>query len=103
MGWRCFFCGPAELAQDATPHLPVIEHALAFMRDNEKYTPEYTAILQPTSPMVKPQDFIKAFELLKEKNADSVIGVGKIPPDYNPLRALKTDFAGILSLFVTGD
>src|SRR3989338_1345192 len=61
-GVEMLFLRPAELAQDATPHLPVIEHALAFMRDNEKYTPEYTAILQPTSPMVKPQDFIKAFE-----------------------------------------
>ncbi|KKT62549.1 MAG: N-acylneuraminate cytidylyltransferase [Candidatus Giovannonibacteria bacterium GW2011_GWB1_45_9b] len=102
-GVEMLFLRPAELAQDATPHLPVIEHALAFMRDNEKYTPEYTAILQPTSPMVKPQDFIKAFELLKEKNADSVIGVVKIPPHYNPLRSLKTDSDGFLSLFVTGD
>lgn len=102
-GVEHLFMRPPELAEDTTPHLPVMQHALAFMRDNEKYVPDYTVILQPTSPMVRPEHFKEALELLKEKNADSVIGVVKIPPHYNPMRSLKADSEGFLKLFVTGE
>src|SRR3989344_1993183 len=49
------FMRPAELAQDATPHVPVLQHAVSWLRDNEHFFPDYVMILQPTSPMR--QDF----------------------------------------------
>lgn len=102
-GAEVLFMRPAELAQDTTPHLPVMQHAINYMKEKENYFPDYMVILQPTSPMVRSEHFKEAFRLLKEKNADSVIGVVKIPPHYNPLRSLKSDENGLLTLFVTGE
>ena len=33
------FMRPAELSADDTPHLPVMQHAVAWLRDREQYTP----------------------------------------------------------------
>ena len=42
---------PAELARDETPHLPVLQHAVDWLRDHERYEPDAVMILQPTSPL----------------------------------------------------
>jgi CMP-N-acetylneuraminic acid synthetase len=34
------FLRPPELAQDDTPHLPVMQHAVAWLRDQEAYHPD---------------------------------------------------------------
>ncbi len=102
-GAEVLFMRPPELAEDTTPHLPVIEHAVKWMIDKENYSPEYTSILSPTSPMVRPEHFREAFEILKNKKADSIIGVVKIPPHYNPIRSFSYDDEGFLKLFVTGE
>src|SRR5215216_3574890 len=34
------FLRPSELAQDQTTDLPVFEHALEWLKDNENYTPD---------------------------------------------------------------
>src|SRR4051794_28268513 len=48
------FMRPAELAADTTPHLPVMQHALAWLRDHQGYEPEWVMILLPTSPLRQP-------------------------------------------------
>src|SRR3989344_5697715 len=35
------FMRPSELAQDTTPHLPVVQHAVEWLREHEKYSPDY--------------------------------------------------------------
>ncbi len=45
------FTRPAELAQDATPHLPVMQHAVKWLQDKENYRPDFVSILQPTAPL----------------------------------------------------
>ena len=44
------FLRPAELAQDQTTDLPVFEHALQWLKENEDYQPEITIQIRPTSP-----------------------------------------------------
>src|SRR3989344_4635123 len=35
------FMRPAELAEDSTPTLPVIQHAVSWLKDHESYRPDY--------------------------------------------------------------
>ncbi len=77
------FLRPAEYAQDKTTDLPVFEHALKWLIENENYQPDVIVQLRPTSP-IRPQtcvdDAIKI--LLQHTDADSVRGV--VPAGQNP-------------------
>src|SRR3989337_3169724 len=48
------FLRPAELAQDGTPDLPVFQHALYWLEENEGYQVEIVVQLRPTSPFRRP-------------------------------------------------
>lgn len=60
---------PAELAQDTTPTLPVLQHAVKGKNC------EIVVLLQATSPFTTSDDIKKAVAKLKETNADSVVSV----------------------------
>lgn len=96
------FMRPAELAQDTTPHLPVMQHAVRFMEEKENYVPEYTAILQPTSPLRTAEHLKEAFEFLVKTGADSVLGVSEIPWHVTPYKAMMKNEKGFLRL-MNGD
>ena len=70
------FLRPAELAADDVTDLPVFEHALNWLIDNEKYKPDIVVQLRPTSP-IRPRDCVdRAVEILiNNPQADSVRGV----------------------------
>ena len=93
---------PAELCADETPHLPVMQHALAWLRDHERYEPEWVMTLLPTSPLRQPAHIRAAIELARETDADSVIGVDEMPAHFNPMRVVTIDEGGWARLFVGG-
>lgn len=97
------FMRPNELAQDKTPHLPVIQHAIRWLKDKENYWPDYVMILQPTSPLRQPFHIKGAVDIIVETKADSVLGVMEIPGHFNPMWAIKIDDQGFAKLFVTGE
>lgn len=96
------FIRPAELAQDGTPHLPVMQHAVKWMRDNENYNPDFVAILQPTAPLRQPWHIKEAADFMFKQNADSVVAVAEIPGHYSPYWAVTCDESGFGKLF-SGD
>ena len=77
------FLRPEELAQDDTTDLPVFEHALAWLKENEGYMPEVVVQLRPTSP-IRPHGLVDdALQiLLSHDAADCVRGV--VPAGQNP-------------------
>jgi len=79
------FLRPPELAQDATPDLPVFEHVLRWLRDSEGYQPDLVVQLRPTSP-VRPVGLVdRAVGILMDHtDADSVRGV--VPAGQNPYK-----------------
>jgi len=78
------FMRPKELAEDNTHHLPVMQHAVKWLKDNEGYEPEYVMILQPTSPLRRPMHIAGAVELIKKYKSDSVVSTSPVPSHYNP-------------------
>jgi len=77
------FLRPAELAQDNTTDLPVFEHALKWLAENEGYKPDVIVQLRPTSP-IRPRDCVDNAVrlLLAHPEADCVRGV--VPAGQNP-------------------
>jgi YrbI family 3-deoxy-D-manno-octulosonate 8-phosphate phosphatase len=77
------FLRPAEFAQDQSTDLPLFEHALKWLAENEGYKPDVVIQLRPTSP-IRPKGLVDAAVriLLKYTEADSVRGV--VPAGQNP-------------------
>lgn len=77
------FLRPDELAQDKSLDLPVFEHALRWLAEQEGYHPEVVVQLRPTSPVRPPALVDDAIRLLLEHpEASSVRGI--VPAGQNP-------------------
>jgi CMP-N-acetylneuraminic acid synthetase len=94
------FMRPASLSGDDVPHLPVMQHALTWLRDHDGYEPDWVMILLPTSPLRQPFHIREAVDLAFASGADSVVGVDELPAHYNPMRAVAVDDDGWTRLFV---
>ena len=94
---------PADLARDETPHLPVLLHAVEWLRSHEGYEPDAVMILQPTSPLRRAMDIHASIALLETSGADSVVSVSEVPAHHHPMRTLRIDDRGFASLLVTGE
>ena len=93
------FMRPGDLAEDDTPTMPVIKHALGWLKDKEAYEPDAVMILQPTSPLRQYFHIREAVELFLESKADSVLGISEMPIHLSPHRAMIINDKGGLSLF----
>jgi N-acylneuraminate cytidylyltransferase len=84
------FLRPAELAQDKTTDLPVFEHAIQWLEENEGYHAEIVIQLRPTSP-IRPKGMLDhAIRILLEHaDADCVRGV--VPAGQNPFKMWRFD------------
>jgi len=88
------FLRPQELAGDASPVIDATIHALNWLA-NEGYDPEYSMLLQPTSPLRTSEDMEHVIKLASDKNADAVVSV--CPSTHHPYLARKIDSSGKLS------
>ncbi len=79
------FMRPKKLAQDTTLDLPVFKHALAWLKENENYTPDIIVHLRPTSPLRQAEHIDAGIrQILKHKKASSVRSVCE--PGQNPYK-----------------
>jgi N-acylneuraminate cytidylyltransferase len=79
------FLRPAQHAQDDTPDLPVFQHALGWLAENEDYHPEIIVQLRPTSPFRRVWHIDQAVaRLLDRPEADAVRTV--CLPFQNPFK-----------------
>ena len=102
LGCEVPFTRPAALCADDTLHLPVMQHAVAWLRDHEGYQPDWVMILMPTSPLRQPRHIVESIELALASGADSVVSVDEMPAHFNPMRALTIDDNGWARLFIGG-
>jgi len=86
------FLRPAQFAQDNSTDLPLFEHALGWLVENEGYKPDVVIQLRPTSP-VRPHGLVDAAVkiLLDHPDADCVRGV--VPAGQNPHKMWRFDSA----------
>ncbi|MBU0535638.1 MAG: acylneuraminate cytidylyltransferase family protein [Nanoarchaeota archaeon] len=79
------FRRPDELAKDDSEDLPVFEHALKWLEENEGFKPDLIIHLRPTSPLRTTDHIDEAIKILADdENADSIRGVSI--PEENPFK-----------------
>jgi CMP-N,N'-diacetyllegionaminic acid synthase len=79
------FVRPAQLATDEAPTLPVVQHAVREMEALNDLTYDIIVLLQPTTPLRRPEDIDAAIDKLIATGADSVISVCEVGA-YHPAR-----------------
>jgi len=76
-GAKIPFRRPAELSDDFTPTFPVLKHAVKWFVDRGEKIDYFCCIY--ANPFITASNLKKAFRVLKEKNATSVVPVTTFP------------------------
>lgn len=89
------FLRPVELARDETPDLPVFQHALTWLAEEEGYLPQIVVHLRPTSPLRRTDHIDQAvLRLMEHPEADSIRSV--CVPFQNPFKMWRISESGYL-------
>src|ERR1017187_1123602 len=75
LGAEVPFLRPANLAGADSPTSDAITHAVDWLREQERYVPDYVVVLQPTSPLRVPSDVDRSIALAKSIDAVGVVSV----------------------------
>lgn len=85
-GAKVPYLRPSELAQDSTPTIEVISHAIKFVEDRGKKF-DILVLLEPTSPLREKKDIDYSIKLLIDtEDCESVVSVSKLEsshPEFN--------------------
>jgi CMP-N,N'-diacetyllegionaminic acid synthase len=92
------FLRPAELAGDESPHILTSEHAITWLDAQPDGRPEYTLLLQPTSPLRSVADIEAALGLADTHGAPAVVSVCEAKP--HPYKTYARTADGTLTDFV---
>jgi CMP-N-acetylneuraminic acid synthetase len=98
VGLEVPFKRPAALAQDDTPMLAVIRHAIAWAA-GQGAPPGFIVLLQPTSPLRSAKHIDDVVDLLVTSGADSVVTVVEVPKHLSPDYVMKIQ-DGVLRPFL---
>ncbi len=90
LGVEVPFMRPADLAADASPMLPVLRHAAGEMTARG-FPPDVVVLLQPTSPLRRPEHIDRAVEILETTGADTVVSVVEVPHQFNPASVMRLE------------
>ena len=95
------FHRPPELAQDNTPGVDPVIHAIQWLEAHEEYRPEYVLLLQPTSPLRTAGDIAGVVEMARTTGADTVLGI--CAAKVHPFSTLRLAENGQLTGFLSSD
>lgn len=95
------FLRPAELAADDTPMVPVVEHAVDWL-EQHGWRFDIVVLLQPTSPLRRPEHIRAAVQQLREGGADSVVTVVELPRHLSPDYVMRIEQGRLLPFLPTG-
>ena len=98
-GLEAPFLRPTALAGDDTPMLAVITHALDWL-EREAEAPSMVVLLQPTQPLRRAGDVVRAVDMLKDEACDSVASVVPVPLHMCPDYVMRIDSSGHLVNFL---
>jgi CMP-N-acetylneuraminic acid synthetase len=101
LGIKVPFIRPMVLAQDNTPTIDAIIHALHWY-ENQNIFFDAVCLLQVTSPFRTLEFLDIAIEKFIEKNPDSLVSVQRVPHEYNPHWTFEVNDEGNLKI-ATGE
>ncbi|WP_294958245.1 acylneuraminate cytidylyltransferase family protein [uncultured Flavobacterium sp.] len=95
LGAKVPFFRPMSLAEDNTPTVDVVIHALKWYESQSVFF-DAVCLLQVTCPFRTVEFLNKAIERFVEKDTDSLVSVLKVPHVYNPHWTFEEDHEGNL-------
>lgn len=69
------FMRPGYLASDTASSMDVVWHALNWLDAHDRDRYDYICLLEPSSPFATPADLHDAIQLIKDKDADTLLGM----------------------------
>ncbi|TDQ19623.1 N-acylneuraminate cytidylyltransferase [Algoriphagus boseongensis] len=101
LGMEVPFIRPSDLAEDSSPTLPVIVHALNYFSAIGEFF-DAVCLLQVTNPFRRKGFIDEAIKKFKETNADALVSVLPVPHEFNPHWVFEPNANGMLSI-ATGE
>jgi CMP-N,N'-diacetyllegionaminic acid synthase len=95
------FIRPSRLAEDDSPHMLTVEHAIQWLEEHNNERPDYLMLLQPTSPLRTTEDIDAASQIAIERNAISVVSVCRT--SHHPYLSKEIMEDGTLADFMPAD
>lgn len=99
LGLQVPFVRPAHLATDTAAMRDVVQHALTQVPGIRPNT--LVVLMQPTSPLRRPEHIDRAIDILEENEVDSVVSVVQVPPHLSPDYVMQIEY-GNLEPFIEG-
>jgi CMP-N-acetylneuraminic acid synthetase len=94
------FLRPKDISQDHTSDLPVFQHALQWLAEQEGYKPDVVVQLRPTSPLRRVEHIDRClYYLLEHPEADSVRTV--CVPFQNPYKMWRIEQSGFMKPLIS--
>jgi CMP-N-acetylneuraminic acid synthetase len=93
------FTRPEALSGDRIPDWPVLHHALSECERLDGVTYDVILMLQPTSPLRRPEHVAAAVEMLLDGGWDAVCTVSETDPKHHPLKQLVIRPDGAIQYF----
>ena len=90
------FVRPAELSGDHTPTIPVISHAIEWLRQNAQ-APQYVCCIYATAPFLSADDLRAGQVLIEEQRLDYVFSATRF--SFPIQRALRMKADGCVGMF----
>ncbi|MBA4408511.1 MAG: acylneuraminate cytidylyltransferase family protein [Odoribacter sp.] len=93
------FLRPAELANDTSSSMDVVEHVLSHF-ENRNIFFDYIVLLEPTSPLRKKKDIDTAIKMaIENENADGIISLGEVHMEH-PMIVKKINEKGKITPYI---
>jgi CMP-N,N'-diacetyllegionaminic acid synthase len=90
-GLRAPFLRPPELSSDTAGAVDTMTHALLVCEETDGVTYDVVLIVEPTSPLRRPEDVEACARRLIEASCDSVVTVSPLPTKYHPAKVFKLE------------
>lgn len=97
LGLEVPFIRPKEIANDESPTIDVIKHAIEFYR-KKNVVYDAVCLLQVTSPLRTVQHLDDCIGKFIDTGCDTLISVVEVPHHYNPHWVFEEDNEGLLSI-----
>jgi CMP-N,N'-diacetyllegionaminic acid synthase len=90
-GLDAWFLRPPELSSDGATAVDTAIHALLEAEQHYRRHFEITLIIEPTSPLRRPEDIDACVQLLVESDAESVVAVSPVDVKFHPKKLLRIE------------
>lgn len=93
------FMRPPDLASDQARSTEMWKHAWLASEDHFNQTFDISILLEPTSPLRRPEDILTTVDTLVESGCDAAATFSRAPAHFTPHKCLTLDDDGIIGFY----